>query len=356
MPTANNLSNIAKINFLIYGKPRTKKTWWAIKFAEAGFNIIHLCMDVGGYNIVKQISEEARNRIYIVDISDTLDRPVAPLFFNKLLKEEYDEQRVLKPSKFYWNENNKTIIPTIGGLKADNSYVEIDIRKITKNEIIIIDSWTAFIWSLQWYYAIKTNFDFSVPPPEWEIRSEFGWTRQFATWAYKQLQSLPCHLIIIAHEDRYEKRKLVKDERTGKNKEEIEWVKTQIKSTSGNHATQMPADFEMFRFVLFANEFHIDARPSTEFDCGSRIIAPALWKWDNLSPTVVCKELNISPPSDINPPTAFKFYNRGDEHPQFGGLQKSIAQTAAAKANLLEASKVKPVLQFGKPKPKGAVQ
>jgi len=354
MPTANDMINNhqLKINLLIYGKPKTKKTWWSLKFAEIGFNIIHLCIDEGGYNIAKQISKSARDRIFVIDLSDKTDMPVAPQFFTRMLKQ--DDYPNNQSGRFFWNENNKTIVPTVNSLTKDQPYIEIDISKTTRNDILILDSWTSFCWGLTWKYALETKYDFSDVTPDNEKRPEFGWTRHFATWTYKQLQSLPCHLIIIAHEDRYEKRKQTLNPTTGKMREEVEWIKTQIKSTSANHAIQMPADFEMLYFLLAGNDFYIDSKPSNERDGGTRTIPPALTKWQDLSPSKICDYLTISTPINSAPPEAFKFYNRGDAHPQFGLLQasmekKKIINKPPTPIQLEASNQPKPTLLFGKP-------
>ena len=61
--TLNN-DNLARL--LIYGPAKTRKTWFATKAAELGFNVILIDTDYG-FHVTQNLTPEARRRIYHLD-------------------------------------------------------------------------------------------------------------------------------------------------------------------------------------------------------------------------------------------------------------------------------------------------
>jgi hypothetical protein len=154
---------------LIYGAAKTKKTWWTGTAAEAGFNVLMLDGE-GGIGILKNLSEAARKRVTVLDIQDSATQAKMAIFMS----------RFCKMKKFWWNEEKKLPIgrPTEG-------YSVIDLSVLTPNDVVVLDSYTALVWSLAYRYATENSIDLSdAAKQEWE---GYGWSGNLSTWMLHQL-------------------------------------------------------------------------------------------------------------------------------------------------------------------------
>ena len=119
---------------LLYGPGKTKKTWWAARAAEAGFNV-HLLDGDKNPGILRMISKEAQARINLIDISDAT---VAPVMYNFVTK-------LLRGTPFLWDEQEKEVrLTTVTkSLQDDRHFYWIDPRNLNWRDVLVIDSWTA---------------------------------------------------------------------------------------------------------------------------------------------------------------------------------------------------------------------
>lgn len=265
------------LRILIYGPAKSKKTWWAGKAAEAGFNVLLLDGD-DGWHILKNIAPEAQKRIQVVNFTDELRRPI---FATALA-------RLLKDGKLIWDEKAKVSAK----LQPNENCIDIDFSLFGKYDIVILDSWTALTRSLMLQYAKENMIDLSIAEESDDKWGYYRWAGTCATWALSQFTALPCHIINIGHVDVYEKRS--KDGRT------IEWTKQQVKSTSGPHAMQLPSEFsDILYFHQHKTAFKIDVQGTDEADGGSRIVAPGSYNWDNFQFSDLIAAAGLSlPPKD----------------------------------------------------------
>ena len=80
-----SLDEQIRLRLLLYGPAKTKKTWLAGTAAEAGFNVLLLDNEQGA-GILRNLSPEARKRIYRIDIQDDGKRAVAAEFITYFCK------------------------------------------------------------------------------------------------------------------------------------------------------------------------------------------------------------------------------------------------------------------------------
>lgn len=278
---------------LLYGPEKVKKTWWACAAAEAGFNVILLDSDDGAH-IIKQISPEARKRIFHLNIVDMIERPIACHFM----------ARFMSGKKFIWNETEKTVCLTKSALKEGCKYIECDILKLTKNDILVNDSWTKLTRSLIWRWYQENNVDISsgdqAKQSDWP---GYRWSGALAYYFLRQGLAVNSHWINIGHQTVYEKHKTVTI--GGKKQDIIEWSRTQIQSTSGPNAMGVGGDFsDILRFKLTGDICKIITTAEEGFLGGARLIPPGTYKWQDLQFRKICEMNNIPLPIEAARQTA----------------------------------------------------
>jgi len=269
----NGTTNLLRV--LCYGSAHSKKTWWAGTAAEAGFNVLFLEGD-GNWSILQNINKKDHDRINVIDFSDKQKEAV----FAKALV------RLLKQGKLIWDEATKTAT----ALKPfPESAVCIDLTKLTQNDVVVVDSWTALVYSLSVQYSRENGIDMS--DPDKADRDYYGWAGKLALWVLNQLKTLPCHVVVIAHSTVYEK--YSKD---GKN---MEMQRRQPLSTSGPNAMQMASKFtDVLFFYAKGVAFKIDVSGDADKDGGSRSLAPKTYSWDELQFKDLCKAAKVTMPVD----------------------------------------------------------
>lgn len=255
------------IRGLIYGAAKRKKTWWAANAAVFGFNVIFIEGD-DGTSIISQVSAEARQRVYIVDGRDEADDP----------KYSYLCTKIFKGSDFLWDEQEK--LDQLIRKTADKSHTFVEFRKdkLTLNDILVFDSWTAFVRSLIRRYMVDNSIDISTKTKldkKWH-ETHYNWTGAMADWALEQLKTFPCNVLVIAHEQSYEKRD--KDDDT-----KIVLSKMQPISTSNNQAMRLSKYFsDILYFEAVGDAVWIDPRMSADRDGGCRNVLPKKDRWENI--------------------------------------------------------------------------
>ena len=269
--------NLTRI--LAYGPPNTRKTWWAATAAEAGFNVLLLAGDKN-YGTLRLLTPEARKRIFILDWSDT---PAAATYAKNLT----DVLSVQQP--LFYNEQTKQKIftPVVGDIKFDKTL-------LNSNWVFILDTYTALAWSYLQQYCIENNETMVEvqKPGSKGMRESYRYCGVLASWALQELKKLQCHLIVVAHQDSYEKR--------DKN-DKVILSRIQVKSTSGPHAMQIAKDFtDVFTFNIMGQSVNIDTTAKPNQDGGSTLIPPGIYQWDALTFKTVIETAGMTlPPADL---------------------------------------------------------
>lgn len=289
---------------LVYGPAKSKKTWWVGKAAEAGYNVLLLDGD-DGWHILTQIKPEARKRIQVMDLNDDLNKVNFSTFM----------ARLLKTGTIVWDEEKKKSAK----LNPNANCVSIDLNKMGKHDLLVVDSWTALIKSLMWQYAIENTIDLSeADKSDWDF---YGWGGRLALWMLDRLASLNCHLVVIAHATIYEKR--------SKDGKKVISQKRQIISTSGPNAMQIPSKFsDVLYFYPKGSAFKIDTKGTDEADGGSRLVPPGVYNWDDLQFVDLIKAAGLDLPPVDNPFIDYAVAVKEPVKPR-GGLIKTVAKPTA---------------------------
>lgn len=320
MPPSDKI-NTTLLRELCYGPAKTKKTWWAMKAAEAGFNVILLDGDSGS-QIISQIDPQFRNKINIIDIVDKTSAPVMCYFIVRLLTGD----------PFMWDEQDKTVLLRPESANPDHSHYIFDISKLTSNDVLVLDSWSAFCWSIAWRWYQENGI--KVADAE-QVKSElwpgYRWSGAMASWVITQLKTLKCHVILIGHQSVYEKKK---DELVnGKLRPVVQWSRIQVRSTSGPHGgTLADAFVDILYFNVKGSRFTIDTRIETDRDGGCRLIKPDNYRWEDLQFIDIIKNNEIAFPdvSENSPSEAVKWYPSGVALPTGSTVPKIIGDKPLA--------------------------
>jgi hypothetical protein len=299
-------SNDMLLRILAYGNAKSRKTWWVGKAAEAGYNVVLLDGD-NGWHILKQIAPAAQNRIQVVNMTDERGRPV----FAEAMA------RLLKDGKLIWDEATKKSAK----LNPNENCISLDLDQLDSNCVLVVDSWSAYSVSLMLQYAKENQIDMSVAEEGDDKWGYFRWAGALATWSMTQLSGLPCHVVVIAHTDVYEKR--------SKDGKKVEWSKRQIKSTSGPHAMQMPAKFsDILYFSQKGTANKISTRGNEDADGGSRLIAPGDYNWEDLQFVDIIKSAKLTPPTKDNPFVDYSLKSKSAVVPKSGLITPVVKPVA----------------------------
>jgi len=319
MPTAadkiDNEETLLRI--VVYGPARSRKTWWTLKFAELGFNV-HLLDADKGWEIVHQIKPEARKLINVIDCADT-DKPIACWFLVNLMRRR----------KMLWDEQAKEIPTVNANINQAHAHYALNFNKLTRNDVLIIDSWSAIVASLFMRYFQEQNVDlYEVDENERNKRAEFGWTGTLANFFLDQITSLPCHVILVGHETVWEKRgtKTV----NGRKQEVIEFTRTQLASTSGPNARDIIRRFgNALHFGLtLTGDTTINTQCDPEEDAGSRIVPPKKYSWAELQPAKLCELGRVYIPDGTQQSEAVQWFGpNSDLTLEKAGLTAALAPT-----------------------------
>lgn len=310
---------------LIYGPAKSKKTWWAARAAEAGFNVFLINGETGGEKIIKNIAPEIRKHIQVLNVVNMPNRAVMPEFMASFLRQ----------NKFAWDEQLNQPRTSAGQIDATHSHYLINGKLLTADDVLIIDSYTQLAIGTSLKGAIDGQIDLSDPNSiDDDKRGFYGYSNSFLNWVLNNLNALPCHLIVIGHQNQYEKRGKVGD------KEVILWSRMQLMSSSGPHAMQIAKYFsDVLYFYMVGDIYRISTKAEADRDGGSRNIKPGVFKWDELQFVDLCKAADVRLPINHNatkhaPPSAgIKWYPAGVEIEEMKKAPPVTIGSKAADAN-----------------------
>lgn len=312
------------LRILAYGPSKARKTWWACTAAEAGFNVILLNAD-NNISILKNLSPEAKKRIAVVNIHDSLTDPCCSVFLTMFLSGR----------KFVWDNKARKIVTPMSKVNIEHPHFVIDASKLDSNTVLILDSWTRNAHSLFVRYCKENKINMSKAEEADNRWEGFRYTKALAEWQLNQLQDLGSHVITIGHQSNYEKSR---DEKSsdGRIRKIVEWSRVQPISTSGPAAMLLSNHFsDVFYFEISGEMTRIDTTPSKNRDGGSTIVPPGKYDFNPkqssssryLDFAKLCEFANITlPGSSVPEQTAFNYLKPGEEIP-FEELQSKVLQT-----------------------------
>lgn len=269
----------------LYGPDKTKKTWWAARAAVDGFNVVLIDGDDGS-SIIKQLPIEARRRILVVDVVNTPSINTFARFMATFMRGE----------PFLWDEQAKISLRANGTRNQNNSYIYFNISKLTMNDVIVLDSWTALAASLLLEWAKENDIDLTAVEKEGDQFSLMGYQSRFLDFILTKLKTFPCHVIAIGHETVYEKY-----QGQGKERKMVE-QRTQPFSSTGPHAKKIGAHFSnILRFKKFSDvAFKIDAGGDATTMGGCRQLEPKIYDWKDISPGTIFNAVGSKPTYEPN--------------------------------------------------------
>ena len=288
MPTiSTTLNGDQLLRVFLYGPGKSKKTWWALRAAEAGFRVLLFSLE-RGHGIAQQLSPEAQDRIYLLEAHDSPTDSYAATFVTTAFRE----------FSFFADEENRRITT-----RRNNGMRHYNMANFGRDTVIVIDTYTALAISTARAFSLENNIDLSdAEKQEWP---GYGYCGRLLTWMLTQFRSAPCHIVIIGHETQYEKFKKLPGKANENKRGPLEFSRRQPMSSSNPHGMSISRDFDnVFYMYAEGRTFFLDTRGNKTEDAGSRIIPPDRYDWDKMTFGELATRANI--PHPTNAP-AFNF-------------------------------------------------
>lgn len=247
---------------LLLGDTKSGKTDWAMRAAEHGYNILYLDGDVAIQTLLDKkrgLSKEALARVNYVDIRDRQDKdgnyePFMAKFFvdfttqglvtwNDTKGQTFDKRHYVQD--FETNAEDGSPSKPIGGDKV----WQMRPARLGPNDVLILDSWTTLVTSLQQWKASDLGID--ILEIEKMERDMYTGTAHKATQFLTLLNTLRCHVIVIGHPREYQK-KSPPPKSKGQVAEKdmtLDWSKMVPASTSNPHSLTMGKNFSDIAWI-----------------------------------------------------------------------------------------------------------
>lgn len=250
---------------MLYGVTKARKTMWAGTAAMAGFNVLVFDGDDGSH-VLQQLPPDARKRVAVVN---TQDIHHGSEFLNFMLN-------AFEGKEFAYHEQSKKTYRRINDKEKGSWFVHDGMFKMTTNDVLIVDSWSALTTSMFHRYAENVPGVDLANIDRFE-RDAYAWTQNSTRNLMATMHGLPCHIIVVAHEIIHEKYK-----GEGKNRE-LEFSRIQPAASSNNTSRLLGQHFsDIFRFRPdTVQQSTVDTGGRALVEGGSRIIAPGAFKFAN---------------------------------------------------------------------------
>jgi len=341
MPRGSDLTNLP-LRELLYGEPKTRKTWWAVAAAESGFNVLLFDGDDGAH-IVKKLSPAAQKRVRVVRCMDTAQHP---LFIQVIT-------RFMAGETVVWDDTAGQLISALAKPKEDHVIWELKLARATNTDVIITDSHTSLVTSLAWQYMMEQGQDVKdAKKQDWDA---YAYAGRLVEWMHSCMHKVPCHYVHIAHEvivDMTKKEPGGLDPKTGKTIVNAvptgEQYKRIVSSSKANAATLGRHFSDILWFHKVANKVYIDTRAEEGREGGSRNVFKDD-EWDKLQFDTFVKSTGMIIPGkdapDIPMPLCLEF--TGEEYVAY--KEKSLADAKARNTGTATTIKPGAALQQQKP-------
>ena len=267
MNEAVKTNGVARI--MIYGQPGTRKTWWALRAAEFGFNVI-LCDLDGKFQIANQLSPEARARIYHLDMRAT---------DSYALSGAASLAMAAQGSAIIFDEETRQYVPP-NKIEPDKTYARIDLRAGDSRTVLVIDSWSAFMDNIS-AINVPVRDATKVDKLEW---ADYQKVRLGGDQFITNLKRLNCHVVVTGHAETYARKRPDADPKAPL-KDQIEAVRVQPCSITRAHGETLARQFNDVLFFEVPNAMvgtMVNAAGSEDFDALTQSVKPARYKWEDL--------------------------------------------------------------------------
>ena len=256
------LENTDLARLMLYGPPGSRKTWWAGMAAELGFNVILADID-HGHKILRQLSPEARKRIFHIDMRAPDDGYAncgsAALAY------------AMNGAVTFYDEETRRYVPK-NKIDVDRTYVQLDLSRMSNCDVLVVDSWTAMVQQLGLLSAVIID-PTKLNKFEWDDYAKMRLVLDHFLAGAKKSNG---HIMVIGHTDTYAKRKKDAAEKA-KPEDAIEQIRTQPYSVTRAHAETMANNFSDVLYFEISSSMvgtTISTKGDVDFDAKSRSIAP----------------------------------------------------------------------------------
>lgn len=237
MPRGDNIPpSMSLLKALILGDPKAGKSDWALKAAQAGFNVLYLDGDVGIQTIAEQ-TQAAKSRIYYMDVADDM------------LGDSFDPKMIAHISDFMtsttmlWNDTHQRPYSAKSDANPEGSADEIwEIKpaRLDHTWVVVMDSWTTLSYSAM--LAKAQDMGVEIADMEKIDRAIYSGVGNRLTNMLATIQKMPCHVVVIGHPAEYAKTRNP-DKEILKGVKELdkitEWTRMIPKSSSNPHGLTM---------------------------------------------------------------------------------------------------------------------
>jgi hypothetical protein len=230
--------------------------------AAAGFNVLYLDGDVAIQTMTDRVNglkPDALARVEYLNIQDYVNDdgayvPAMAKFFVSLTTEGVVTWNDTKGRMFHGQDyavnfetNTPAGVPSL--VTGGDRVIQIRPARLDMNTVVIIDSWTTLVTSIQAWKAGDLGID--LLDVEKMERDMYAGTAHKATQFLQLLRAFPCHLVVIGHPREYIKRS-PKVGTVGPAKEQemkIDWTRMVPMSTSNPHALTMGKNFSDIAWI-----------------------------------------------------------------------------------------------------------
>lgn len=266
MPRMNQpRADLTLAKLLLVGDGKIGKTWYAAMAAKQGFRVLYLDGEVGSQTISKMLADgvltsEEASRIYLLNIADTTQSGMRDTKMVEFMN-EFTSSSVIR-----WNDTDQKL-----GRRSDTDKELWEIRPglMGPNDVIILDSWTAFTESTMLWAGRANGVDIYSDETH-KLRPAYQGAGLKATELCTIIQKAPSHWIVLAHTDEYQHTTVKEGTNKGTVKEKdqvVDWTKMIPRSTSKPHGFQMPKYFTDMAWMALSpsgSERRLDFRPQND--------------------------------------------------------------------------------------------
>jgi len=269
MPILSEVPEIRKdpAKVLIYGPSGTKKTLWAHRPSEHGYDVISINGE-RNYGILRILSPEAQKRVFLLNAFDEPDTSIFAPVVGELVKS----------SHIVWDDTagKKAGIPP----SPKHDHLVLRLNELTTNTVLVFETITALVASVTLNLQKKLGIDPTEGEKASDTRGYYGGQNIILDRVLQFLTNLPCHVIVVAHSVLVEqKRKDLSDPK----KDIITGYRTQPISSSVPHAQKIAKLFqEVYYFNMLGTAYNIDTTTTSERDGCSRIFPPNNYPFEKL--------------------------------------------------------------------------
>jgi len=268
----NNFSapNLARV--IVYGAPKTRKTWWAGTAAKT--HRVWLLDGENGATILNQLPEAYQKNISRIPLGVNPGQASFATFIKKFAE--------MLP--FIWAANKGSVVLPSQADDQEDLYIAVDQDKLNSDDVIIIDSWTTIVQETVLLYTQLNNLN--ILQPKKRDYAFYDFQNQVLDTILSTLNKLPCHVILIGHAYEYEYELEDISDNGFRKKSAATKRKIGIQSCTSKHSQKVPANFG--EVLYFENKDEnttlINTGSSPNREGGCRSIAANVfqfpgWEW-----------------------------------------------------------------------------